>query len=281
MKKLALFASAGAMSFGVNTLNVNAGDWGKAPVDKTPIVECVDVGGEVSVGYETDYVFYGVRFAGDSVWTDVNYTFDGLAIPITIGAWYLNGINDGNDINQGNGAGYDELDLYVSLALGTFAGFEATAGYTHFAFPEFRGDVANTGGYGEANFNLSRSLGFVDLTLGTVYALGGGGTASGWYHEFGLEKTFGLTDSIGFVLGAGVGYTDGYFTAYGPTRDSGWNHYYLTASLPIQLNCRTTLTPYIGYNGAPDTWVADGIDGGVGVPQSDILHGGVSLKVTF
>ncbi|HQW29604.1 MAG TPA: hypothetical protein PK529_10495 [Verrucomicrobiales bacterium] len=51
MKKLALFASAGAMSFGVNTLNVNAGDWGKAPVDKTPIVECVDVGGEVSVGY--------------------------------------------------------------------------------------------------------------------------------------------------------------------------------------------------------------------------------------
>ena len=82
------------MAFGVKMLHVNEGDRRKALVDKTPIVECVDVGGEVSVGYETDYVFYGVRCAGDSVWTDVNDIFDGLAIPTTIGAWCLNGIND-------------------------------------------------------------------------------------------------------------------------------------------------------------------------------------------
>jgi hypothetical protein len=82
------------MAFGVNTLTVNEGERGKALVDKTPTVECVDVGGEVNVGHETDYIFYGVRCAGDSVWTDVNDTFDGLAIPTTIGAWYLNGIND-------------------------------------------------------------------------------------------------------------------------------------------------------------------------------------------
>ena len=281
MKKTILLVSAGAIAFSVNTLEVIAGDYGKAPVDKTPIVECVDVGGEISVGYETDYLFYGVRFAGDSVWTDVNYTFDSLAVPITIGAWYLNGINDGNDINQGNGAGYDELDLYVSLALGTFAGFDATMGYTHFVLPEFRGSDTNTGGYGEANFNLSRSLGFVDLTLGSVYSFGGGGTSHGWYHEFGLERSFGITDTVSLVLGGGVGYSDGYYSAYGVNRDSGWNHYFLKASLPITLNCRSTLTPYIGYNGAPDTWVADGIDGGVGVPQSDILHGGISLTVTF
>ena len=105
---------------------------------------------------------------------------------------------------------------------------------------------------------------------------GAGRSFSGWYHQAGIEKSFGLTDSVSLVLGAGVGYSDGYFGG------SGWNHYYATASLPIALNCRTTLTPYIGYNGAPDTWIADGITiGSVGVAQSDILHGGVTLSVSF
>jgi hypothetical protein len=265
MKHLPLFALLGLMLPGVH-----AGDWGKAPVDKTPIEECVDLGGEISVGYETDYIFNGVLFAGDSVWTDVNYTFDGLAVPITVGAWYLNGISD-----SAAGAGYDELNLYVSGALGTFAGFDLDLGYTHYTFPEFRSNFAPLGGYGEGQLGISRSLGFVDVKYSTAYAFGGGGFApSGWYHDLGVEKTFSLTDSIGLVLGAGVAYTDGF---WGP---SGWNHYYATASLPIALNCRTTLTPYIGYVGAPDTWVVDGIFGGI-APQSDILHGGVSLSVSF
>jgi hypothetical protein len=107
------------------------------------------------------------------------------------------------------------------------------------------------------------------------YAMGGGGFApKGWYHEVGAEKTFSLTDSIGLRLSAGVAYTDGY---WGP---SGWNHYYARVALPVTLNCRTTLTPYIGYLGAPDTWVVDGAFG-ADSPQSDILHGGVALSVTF
>ncbi len=248
----------------------SAGDWGKAPVDKTPIEECVDLGAEISVGYETDYIFDGVRFARDSVWTDVNYTFDSLPVPITVGAWYLNGIN-----GSAFGAGYDELDLYAEAALGTFAGFDLTLGYTHYIFPEFRSNIAPIGGYGELNFGIERTVGPVDLHYIADYAFGSGGfTPRGWYHELGAEKTFSLTDSIGLTVGAGVAYTDGY---WGP---SGWNNYYARVSLPIELNCRTTLTPYIGYVGAPDTWVVDGAFG-ADSPQSDILHGGVSLSVTF
>lgn len=253
---------------------LGAGDWGKAPVGKSPIEECVDLGGEISVGYETDYVFYGVRYARDSVWTDVNYTIEGLAVPVNIGVWYLNGIN-------GGGAGYDELDLYVDFTLGSFAGFDFNLGYYHYVFPEIRSNVTSTGGYGEVYLDIARSLGWADLSYSAIQAFGGEGTAEGWFHELGIEKSFELTDRVGLVLAAGVGYSDSYHTVLlGGARDSGWNHYYVRASLPISLNCRTTLTPYIGYQGAPDTWIADGINA-IGDPQSDILHGGLNLTVSF
>lgn len=260
------------------TSSMVAGDWGKAPVDKTPIEECVDLGGEISVGYETDYIFNGIRFARDSVWADVNYTYEGLPVPVTIGTWYLNGI-DGSAF----GAGYDELRLYASAELGSFAGFDFTLGYTHYIFPEFRSNfIGPDGGYGEIGLDISRSLGWFDIAWESNYAMGGGGFAPrGWYHQFGVEKSFGLTDSISLVLGAGIGYSDNYFAGAAPNfRDSGWNHYYAKASLPIQLNCRTVLTPYIGYNGSPDTFVTDGFIG-ANEPQSDILHGGVTLSVSF
>lgn len=277
MKKLVLLTIAGVLSQGVQ-----AGDWGKAPVGKQVIEECVDLGGEVSVGYMTDYIFYGVRFAGDAVWTDVNYTFDGLVVPITVGAWYLNGINEDAFV-----AAYDELDLYARADLGTFAGFDVTLGYTHYIFPELRSNNAPTGGYGELGLDIRRSLGFADFVFETNYAFGGGGIAPrGWYHQAGLERAFQITDKVSLVAAAGVGYTDGYFSVNGlvpnqfSPRASGWNHYYVNLALPIELNCRTTLTPYIGYLGGPDTWIVDGIAGS-DENQTDILHGGVSLKVSF
>ncbi len=281
MKKAMLVTAIVAMALGVN-----AGDWGKAPVGKAPIEECVDLGGQISAGYMTDFIFYGVRFAGDSVWTDVNYTIEGLPLPITVGAWYLNSISE-DSRGGARGGGFDQLDLYARAALGTFAGFDTALGYTHYVFPEFRSNVAPVGGYGELGLNINRSLGFVDLAFESNYAMGGGGSApSGWYHRLGVEKTFGLTDSISLVVGTGVGYSDGYFAVGGlvpntfSPRSSGWNHYDVRVSLPIELNCRTTLTPYIGYNGSPDTFITDGIAGS-NENQTDILLGGVSLSVGF
>ncbi len=249
---------------------VLAGDWGKAPAGKSPIEECADLGGEISIGYDTDYVFYGVRFAKDSVWVDVNYTFDDFAVPVKVGVWYLNAVS--------GPAVYDELDVYIDFALGTFAGFDFNVGYYHYTLPELGGGF----GYGEAYLDISRSLGFVDLSYSAIKAFGSKATSAGWFHELGLERTIELTDAVSLILGGGVGYSDGYYdgNTYGLPRDSGWNHYYFKASLPITLNCRTTLTPYIGYNGATRGMIADGIDVGLG-PQSDILHGGVSLTVSF
>ena len=49
-------------------------------------------------------------------------------------------------------------------------------------------------------------------------------------------------------------------------KTSGWDDYYQGAELSIALNCRATVTPYIGYNGTPDTW---GIDIGRNTKTTD------------
>ena len=129
---------------------------------------------------------------------------------------------------------------------------------------------------------VSRSLGFVDVTYSNAYAMGG--LANGWYHQLGFAKSFGLTDSISLALGAGIAYSDNYWSTLNVANNSDWNHYYVTASLPIQLNCRTTLTPFIGYvgnGGAAGSMVTSGINPLGEGPQSDVLHGGVSLSVSF
>ncbi len=260
MKKTILIAMMAAM-----TLGVNAGDWGKAPIGKAPIEDCVDIGGEITVGYATDYFFHGVHAAEDSVLADVNYTFGGLAVPVTVGVTYINGIHPFY---------FDQASVYASAALGTFAGFDTNLGYTHHFFPE-TGDNS----FGEISLNLRRDLGFADLILGTNYMLGDNGDSEDWYHQIGLEKSIPLTDNISLVLAGGAGYLDGTISLPSAGQDdSSWNHYYLRASFPIQLNCRATLTPYVGYHNK-DGAINGGADSGLF--EDDNIHAGVNLSVTF
>lgn len=252
-----------------------AGDWGKAPAGKAPVEECVDLGGRIATGYETDYLFKGIRFSRDSVWVEVEYALEGLPLPVSVGTSYLNGIN-----GSAVGAAYDELNAYAEADLGTVAGLDLDLRYDYYTFPEFRGNLLPVGSYSEMTLGVGRSIAGIDFGYALTYGFGDGITPTsgtspqGWYHDLGARKSFTLTDDISLVLGAGVAYSDGFWYS------TGWNHYYATASLPIQLNCRTTLTPYVGYSGAPDTWVVDGL-GGADDAQSDVLHGGVSLGVSF
>ncbi|MGB0153762.1 MAG: hypothetical protein ACPGFB_07000 [Verrucomicrobiales bacterium] len=258
MKKAILVAIIGAM-----TLGVNAGDWGKAPVvDKTPIEECVDIGGSITVAYDTDYVFYGQRFTRDNIWTDVNYNIDTAIAPLNVGFYYLDGIQDD----------YDELGIYVSTELGTYLGFDASLTYFHYFFPS--GGASN----GDLTLGLSRSLGIVDFSVSATSSLGIS-NADYQYYEAGIEKAFEVTDTLDLVVGVGLAYDDGYKGV------SDLSHYYVTAALPIELNCRATLTPYVAYQGAPTGWAADIAATGSGTDategQGDILRGGVSLSVSF
>ncbi len=261
-----------AVIFGSSIIGAHAGDWAKAPAGKSPIEECLDLGGRISVGYMTDFYIHGMLAAEDSVWGDIHYTYEGLAVPVTIGAMYLNGIGPSDTTEV------DQLDVYAHAALGLLFGFDTELGYTHHFQPE-DGDFHIP--YGEISLKLRRSLGFADLVLNTNYLTGDGvnpndHSAEGWYHEVALEKNIAVTDTIGLLLAGGAGYLDG--TLDNPLNGqvgSGWNHYFLKASLPIMLNCRTTLTPYVAYrsellfNGSTDE------------AEGDNVHSGVSLTVTF
>jgi hypothetical protein len=252
-----------------------AGDWGKASVGKAPIEESPDFGASLSTGYVTDYIFKGVRFSRDSVWMEVEYALEGLPVPVSVGTSYLNGIN-----GSAVGAAYDELNAFAKADLGTVAGYALDLAYDYFVFPEFRSNIAPVGSYSEMTLGVDRQFAGIDFRYSLAYGFGDGITPTngtsprGWFHDLGASKAFGLTDDLSLMLGAGVAYSDGFWYS------TGWNHYYATASLPIRLNSHTTLTPYVGYSGAPDTWVADGLIG-ANDAQSDILHGGVTLSVSF
>lgn len=282
MKKTILFAAASVLGLGVH-----AGDWGKAPVPaKAPIEECLDIGGSITTGYSTDFMFQGSRHGRDTVWTDVNYTVDSFYLPVTIGATYYNMTGGGFE----NGVFDDFLHLYASFNLGSIAGFDTSFAYNHVFLPEGTGPIGNITSQSVLTLSTRRDLGFVDLLLGTAYSAGGGGIApnfnfsGGWYHNAGLEKTFGITDNVSLVLGTGVGYSDNYWVHYW---NDSWAHYYVTAALPIQLNCRAVLTPYIGFNGGMDDNIfgfesSDSLDlRGGGAGGGDVLHGGVKISVSF
>ena len=89
----------------------------------------------------------------------------------------------------------------------------------------------------------------------------------GWYMEAGISKGFAVADSLEVVLSTGISYQVDYFSANGD-----FNHVYAMASLPIALRSNVTLEPYIA-----GLWGLDAIDDF----QDDIVHGGVSLSVSF
>lgn len=224
---------------------------------------------------------------------EVFYTFDSLVLPVTIGASYANVVS-GNAVTS---VVNDDLALSIEAALPSVAGIDASLSYTYHFYPEDPGNILWASSHGEVGLHLSRDLDVAVLKFDLFYnsdlpnawnvALPTmpNDDRGAWFWDLGLEKSIDVLGH-GLVLACGVAYADNYWgtapNAQTGGRSSGWNHYYLRASLPIQLNCRTILTPYLGYVSAPDSWLLDGApDWTRASGQSDVFHGGVNLSVSF
>ncbi|MGY8641414.1 MAG: hypothetical protein ACKVJU_10005 [Verrucomicrobiales bacterium] len=208
-----------------------------------------EIGATISTGYMTNYVFYGVDSGEDAVWTGIDYTINELPIPVDVGVWYVNPLSGpGQD---------DELDLYASIG-DEFAGFDVALTFTYYIFPEF-----GSGDTYELSLSVGRSLGIVDWSANVVYDF----EIEGWYYETGVSKAFGVCDSVDLVISGGVSSQNDYFT-----NGFGWNHAFVQASLPIALRSNVTLEPYVG-----GLFALEALED----IQDDIIHGGVSLSVSF
>ena len=207
-----------------------------------------DLGAEVSVGYDTDYIFRGANLGQDLLWSDVNVSTslsDGLGL--NIGAWYANPTD----------AGDDELDIYAGVST-DLGGMSLDLGTTYYYYPGATG--SNTLEFGAA---LGTSVGAFDVSLGVYHDIDTENT----YVEVGAGTSFDLTDNVSLDLGATIGNNQ---DALGGQAD-GLTALTITVGAPIGLTDNASLTPYIGVNAGLD----DNQDAG------DEIFSGISLSVGF
>ncbi len=239
--KLLAYSTVGALAISI----ANAGE-PKGVIEAPVIEEEPTIGATLSSGYMTDYIFYGVDFGGNAVWTGLDYAVAGT--PLSVGVWY---------INPTDGLLDDELDVYASVGQ-EIAGFDMSLTMTGYFFPDSGGDATYELGYG-----IGRSLGIVDWNATVRYDF----EVEGWYMETGISKGFAVSDMMELVLSTGISYQVDYFSNGGD-----FNHVYVMAALPIALTSDVTLEPYVA-----GLFALDAIDSF----QDDIIHGGVSLSVSF
>lgn len=204
------------------------------------------LGGTISAGYMSNYIFYGVDFGSNAVWTGVDYAIAGT--PVNVGVWYINPTDGNLD---------DELDVYATIKQ-KVAGFDLSLTMTGYFFPDAGADATY-----ELGFGIGRSLGFVDWAATVRYDF----EIEGWYSETSLSKGFAISDTMKLVLSTGIAYQIDYFSSGGD-----FNHAYAKAALPLALRSNVTLEPYVA-----GLFALDAIDS----IQDDLIHGGVSLTVTF
>ena len=209
-----------------------------------------DLGAEVSVGYDTDYIFRGVNYGENLLWSDVNVSTslsDGM--DLNVGAWYAN-VTDA--------AGADELDIYAGVST-DLGGMSLDLGTTYYYYPGATG--SNTLEFGAA---LGTSVGAFDVSLGVYHDIDTENT----YVELGAGTSFDLTDNISLDLGATIGNNQD--EVVGGQAD-GLTAVTITVGAPIGLTDNASLTPYLGINAGLD----DNQDAG------DEIFSGISLSVGF
>ena len=208
-----------------------------------------EIGAELSLGYDTHYMFRGVNFGEHLIWSDLNVTLPlAEAVELNVGAWYASLAQDD----------YTELNLYAGLSYSVTDSFSVGLGYTWYYFPRTEDDINEIGA--SLSYAVTDSLG---LEFGYYYDF----ETEGSYFELGSSYEIALTDAISLVPGAAVAFGDDYYGV------SGGSHVGLTLALPIQLTESASLTPYVGGN-IP----IDSLDD---LGEDDRVYGGVALTVSF
>jgi hypothetical protein len=286
---------------------------GTSPAPKNPIApapENDDLGITASLGYDSSRIFRGLNFGQHWVRSAIEGTIllvggaseDGAGTTsLNWDAQFGTFFGDQDHFStQAAGLGnpgstdlsFQQLQLGASIAH-DFGPLTASVGYRYY---RNAGDI--NGGTPlndaqEVSLGLATALGPIDIASSANYDY----VNDSWYFDLNASSTIVITDSISLVPFANVGYGHNMNWQFnrngnvaggswgGQNSLTGWTAITTGIQLPIKLNSRATLTPYIAGNlalgslqnqgqaarnaGAPDT------------PYKSVLFGGVTLSVRF
>jgi len=283
-----------------------------APAPKNPIAPAPvndDLGITAGLGYHTNYIWRGINFGQH--WVDASLAG---AIPLIEGtrlAWDMNYGSLASDqdhllpafagIVPAN-ASFQRLQLGAAIQHDIGA-VTASLGYRYYRNMGGLANVQTAGPLAGAGFGMQDGQ---EISLGLATALGPINVAASanydwvnasWYFDFDANTSIAVTDSISLVPFFNVGYGKNMNwqgnVANGPLWGShnvtGWTAINTGIRLPIKLNSRATLTPYIAANLpiGPVTNLATSLvpfGGPAGVNDTSfksVVHGGVTLSVRF
>jgi hypothetical protein len=278
---------------------------GTSPAPKNPVApapENDDLGITASLGYDTNYIWRGLNYgqnwvrsaAEGSILLIGGASEDGAGTTsLDWNAQFGTFAGDQDHFMQSNAAdaSFQRLQLGAAVAH-DFGPATVSLGYTYYRNMGSLNRNAPLNDSGEINLGLATSLGPIDIASSANYDH----VNDSWYFDVNASTTIAITDSISLVPFANVGYghnLNWQFAANGNVANTwggsnnitGWTAITTGIQLPIKLNSRATLTPYLAGNlplgttanlggtvraaGAPDT------------PYKSVLFGGVTLSVRF
>jgi uncharacterized protein (TIGR02001 family) len=243
------FAAVGSLAILVSA-NSYAGPMGDMKMEvlpPPPVEEEPWFAGELSAGWDSQYVFRGLLLNDSSlVWTGLDLAFYDV---FSIGAWYANVPADD----------FTELDLYGALAA-PLGPVDAELGFIAYIFPSEGADPT---------YELYGALGYTaaDLVNLGLYA-GYDFEIEGWYFAFTTDVSFDVTEWMSVTPYAGISYQIDY-NADG----EDFNNVDVGLSVDFALTDNATLSGYVA-----GALALDAIDNAGG---DDEFIGGASLSVGF
>lgn len=254
------------------TATSNAGESKEVVVEE--VAAASTWSGALSAGYDNRYIFRGLWFGNDSVWTDLSVSKEiAPDLTFTVGAFYL-------DIAD-NSLAYSEANFYANVAKETSVG-TFTLGALYYSFLDgFAGDnlASGPGAQSDAfelNLTYSRELFYgVNLSVLAAYDF----KIDAQYFEAGLDKTWKLCDTFSLDASVAVGYglNDYYSTALSGDASDDFTHVLVSLGLPIQLADTVVLRPHVSANFSGDARTRGNA---ASIGDEEVFYG-ISLAVSF
>ncbi|MFK5920548.1 MAG: hypothetical protein QM496_00090 [Verrucomicrobiota bacterium] len=272
--KTLLITTIGAFAIAGANTTATAGDTAPA-VDPKAVVEEAEstFSGELSVGYDTRYIFRGLWFGDNTAWGNLAVAKE-ITSKLTWSAnvFYTDVMDNDLDYSEGN--------------LGTALSYESNVGtfglgMTYYRFFDgFAGDN-QTGPAGQRDtteiyISYSREL-FYGIT-GTFLAAYDF-RIHAEYLEAGLGKSWELCDivSLDTAFAVGYGLNDYYSEALSGDDANAFTHILVSVGLPIKVTENSVLRPHVSANFSGD---ARSKGNAASIGDEEVFYG-VSFAVSF